>query len=153
VVAGCYLFVFQVFVMQAATMAPTLVVSDHVLASRYPYGYGQYSLPFPLPSFSGRFFGHEPSRGDIVVFRWPDRDGGQHVDRLIGMPGERIQLLKGILYINGEPVKREQIRGYALDRLWCPQGVPGMAKRWRETLPNGVQYEILACTGAGPYQN
>ena len=134
-------FAFQQFHIPSGSMKPTLLVGDLLAVAKYPYGYSRYSLPFSLPLFSGRIFAAEPSRGDIVVFRLPRNDSEDLIKRIIGLPGDRVQMIGGALHLNGEPVKRERI-----DDIVDTDEFPGRAalvKRWRETLPNGVSYVTL----------
>jgi signal peptidase I len=119
-------------------MMPTLLIGDYIFASKFAYGYTRYSLPLSPPLFEGRIFGAEPRRGDVVVFRLPRDDATDYVKRLVGLPGDRVQMIGGALYLNGTAVKRERIDDFVYD-----DGRPMRAKRWRETLPNGVSYETL----------
>jgi signal peptidase I len=132
-------FLFQPFEIPSAAMMPTVLVEDNLFVSKYAYGYSHYSLPRSPPLFTGRIFGHEPSRGDVVVFRLPKDDSVDYIKRVIGLPGDRIQMINGLLHINGAPVKRERISDFIDDESGGAQRV----KRWRETLPNGVRYETL----------
>src|SRR5260370_15001449 len=85
-------FLFQPFSLPAASMIPTLLAGDYVFAAKYSYGYSRYSLPFsPLP-FSGRVFGSEPARGDVIVFRLPKDLSTDYVKPFVGIPGDRIQI-------------------------------------------------------------
>src|SRR3984957_6214486 len=93
-------FLFQPFNIPAASMVPTLLVGDYLFVSKYPYGYTHYSLPFSPRLFSGRIFGSAPSRGDVVVFRLPKNDSVDYIKRVVGLPGDRIQMREGQLYIN-----------------------------------------------------
>ena len=102
-------FLFQPFNIPSGSMKETLLVGDYLFVSKYSYGYSHYSLPFSPPIFSGRIFGSEPTRGDIVVFRLPKDDSTDYIKRVIGLPGDRIQMRDGLLHINGVPVKRERI--------------------------------------------
>jgi signal peptidase I len=124
-------FLFQPFNIPSGAMMPTLLIGDYFFVSKYSYGYSHYSLPLSPPLFTGRIFGHEPSRGDVVVFRLPKDDSTDYIKRVIGLPGDKIQMIDGLLHINGTPVKRERISDF-ID-----------VKRWRETLPNGMSYETL----------
>jgi len=133
--------VFQQFHIPSGSMKPTLLVGDSLAVAKYPYGYSRYSLPFSLPLFSGRIFAAEPSRGDIVVFRLPRNDSEDLIKRIIGLPGDRVQMIGGALHLNGEPVKRERIED-VVDTDEFP-GRVALVKRWRETLPNGVSYITL----------
>jgi signal peptidase I len=128
---------FQPFNIPSGSMKATLLVGDYLFVSQYSYGYSRYSLPFSLPMFSGRIFGSEPKRGDVAVFRLPRDTSVDYIKRVIGLPGDRIQMIGGLLHINGAPVKRERI-GDVLDD---ESGVA--VRRWRETLPDGVSYETL----------
>src|SRR4029078_6107608 len=93
-------FLFQPFNIPSGSMRDTLLVGDYLFVSKYSYGYSHYSFPFSPPLFSGRIFGSEPSRGDIVVFRLPKDDSTDFIKRVIGLPGDRIQMKDGVLHIN-----------------------------------------------------
>jgi signal peptidase I len=121
---------FQSFNIPSGSMEATLLVGDYLFVSTYSYGYSHYSLPFSPPLFSGRVFGSEPKRGDVVVFRLPRDDSVDYIKRVIGLPGDRIQMIDGLLQINGVAVKRERAEDY-IDHDDGPQ--PIRVKRWRET--------------------
>jgi signal peptidase I len=143
-------FLFQPFNIPSGSMESTLLVGDFLFVSKYTYGYTHYSLPFSPPLFSGRIFGSEPKRGDVVVFRLPKDDSVDYIKRVIGLPGDTIQMIDGVLHINGEAVKREP----APDFIDTDQGPPAVhIKRWRETLPNGISYETLDLVDNGFYDN
>jgi len=143
-------FLFQPFNIPSGSMKATLLVGDYLFVSKYSYGYSHYSIPLSPPLFSGRIFGSEPSRGDIVVFRLPKDDSTDYIKRVIGLPGDRIQMINGLLHINGTGVKRERIEDFVdTDE----NGATVRIKRWRETLPNGVSYESLDCVDNGFYDN
>src|SRR5690606_4287732 len=103
-------FVFRSFLLEpyqipSASMRPTLMEGDHLFVAKYSYGYSRYSFPFSPPLFRGRIFAQEPQRGDIVVFR--GRDGGDkeyYIKRIVGMPGDQIQMKLGVLHINGNAI-------------------------------------------------
>ena len=133
-------FLFQPFNIPSESMEETLLVGDHLFVSTYAYGYTHYALPFSLPLFSGRIFASEPKRGDVVVFRLPRDDSKDFIKRVIGLPGDRIQMIGGVLHINGAAVKRERAEDY-IDNDEGPE--PIRVKRWRETLSNGVSYYTL----------
>jgi signal peptidase I len=141
---------FQPFNIPSGSMEGTLLVGDYLFVSTYSYGYTHYSLPFSPPLFSGRIFGLEPTRGDVVVFRLPRDDSIDYIKRVIGLPGDRIQMIDGQPYINGVAVKREPVEDY-IDRDEGPD--PVHVKRWRETLPNGVSYETLDRIDNSDYDN
>jgi signal peptidase I len=133
-------FLFQPFNIPSGSMKATLLVGDYLFVSKYSYGYSHYSLPFSPPLFSGRIFGVEPNRGDVVVFRLPKDDSTDYIKRVIGFPGDRIEMKQGVLHINDQPVKRERMDDF-IDTDESGVAVP--VKRWRETLPNGVSYTTL----------
>src|ERR687891_608504 len=105
-------FLFQPFNIPSGSMKATLLIGDYLFVSKYSYGYSHYSLPFSPPLFSGRIFGSEPKRGDVVVFRLPRDDSTDYIKRVIGLPGDRIQMIGGVLHINGAAVKRERVEDY-----------------------------------------
>src|SRR6202035_189598 len=121
-------FLFQPFNIPSGSMIPTLLVGDYLFVSKYSYGYSHFSFPFSPPLFSGRILGRDPQRGDVVVFRLPRDDSTDYIKRVIGLPGDKIQVREGLLYINGEPVKRERLADFRDDET-----AGGLAKRGRET--------------------
>jgi signal peptidase I len=125
-------------------MKATLLIGDYLLVSQYSYGYSRYSLPLSPPLFSGRIFGSAPERGDVAVFRLPTDDSADYIKRVIGLPGDRIQMVGGLLHINGAPVRRERL-GDLID----DENGGERIRRWRETLPNGVSYESLDLEDGG----
>ena len=100
-------FLFQTFNIPSGSMEATLLVGDYLFVSKFSYGYTHFSLPFSPPLFSGRILGSEPKRGDVVVFRLPRDTSIDYIKRVIGLPGDSIQMLDGLLYINGVAIKRE----------------------------------------------
>jgi signal peptidase I len=146
-------FLFQPFNIPARSMAPTLLVGDYFFVAKYAYGYTHYSLPFSPRLFSGRIFGSAPGRGDVVIFRVPKDDSVDYVKRVVGLPGDRIQMKQGLLYINDTPVTRERLPNFADGGDSCGTDANAGTKRWRETLPNGVSYETLDCVDNGFYDN
>src|SRR5262249_257330 len=101
--------------------------------------YSRYSFPLSPPLFTGRILASEPQRGDLVVFRLPRDDSVDYIERIVGLPGDRIQMRNGLLHINGVPVKRDRIEDFREE----DGGRVRSVKRWRETFPNGVSYETL----------
>jgi signal peptidase I len=142
-------FLFQPFNIPSGSMKETLLVGDYLFVSKFSYGYSRYSFPFSPPIFSGRIMASQPARGDIVVFRLPKDDSTDYIKRVIGLPGDRIQMMGGVLHINGTPVARERIEDFIDDE----GGRPARVKRWRETLPNGVSYTTLDLVDSGFYDN
>ena len=145
-------FLFQPFNIPSGSMKATLLVGDYLFVSKYSYGYSHYSIPFSPPLFSGRIFGSEPQRGDVVVFRLPKDDSTDYIKRVIGLPGDRIQMKDGLLYINDVPVQRERLSDF-IGEDPCGSDATARVKRWKETLPNGVSYETLDCVDNGFYDN
>src|SRR4051794_23052695 len=142
-------FLFQPFNIPARSMAPTLLEGDYLFVSKYAYGYTHYSLPFSPRLFSGRIFGASPARGDVVVFRSPKDDSVDFIKRVVGLPGDRIQMRAGQLYINGTAVTGGRLTDFVGDA--CGTDPEAKIKRWRETLPNGAGYETLDCVDNGFY--
>ncbi|WP_028033400.1 signal peptidase I [Chelativorans sp. J32] len=133
-------FLFQPFSIPSGSMRPTLLEGDYLFVTKWAYGYSRYSLPFSPPLFSGRIWGGEPERGDVVVFKYPPDPSLDYIKRVIGLPGDHIQMREGQLYINGTAVPREkigQIDNVDITELARPVDI------YRETLPNGVSYETL----------
>jgi signal peptidase I len=141
---------FQPFNIPSGSMEETLLIGDYLFVSKYSYGYSHYSFPFSLRLFSGRIWSASPQRGDVVVFRLPKDDSIDYIKRVIGLPGDRIQMIGGLLHINGAPVKRERIEDYVDTN---ENGATVRIKRWRETLPNGVSYTTLELIENGFYDN
>jgi signal peptidase I len=140
----------QPFNIPSGSMKETLLVGDYLFVSKYSYGYTHFSIPFSPPLFSGRIFGSEPQRGDVVVFRLPSDTTTDYIKRVIGLPGDKIQVIDGVVNINGQPVKREKVD----DFVEIEEGVRGQpVKRWKETLPNGVSYYTLDLVENGPADN
>ena len=133
-------FLFQPFNIPSGSMKSTLLVGDYLFVSKYAYGYSRFSFPFGLDLFEGRIWAAQPKRGDIAVFKLPRDDTTDYIKRVIGLPHDKIQMIDGVLNINGKPVKRERVDDYVTtDSL---RGEVHVA-RYRETLPNGVSYLTL----------
>jgi signal peptidase I len=133
-------FLFQPFSIPSGSMEDTLLIGDYLLVSKYAYGYSHFSFPLSPDIFEGRIFGREPQRGDVVVFKLPRDNRTDYIKRVIGLPGDRIQMIQGLLHINGQPVERERLPDVVRQE---PFGGGTTIARWRETLPNGVSYETL----------
>ena len=145
-------FLFQPFNIPSGSMKATLLVGDYLFVSKYSYGYSHYSIPLSPPIFSGRIFSSEPSRGDIVVFRLPREDSTDYIKRVIGLPGDRVQMKDGLLYINEKAVERQRMSDFVGEDP-CGNDAIARVKRWKETLPNGVAYETLDCVDNSFYDN
>src|SRR5499425_961857 len=100
------IFFYQPFNIPSGSMKETLLVGDYLFVSKLAYGYSRYSFPFGLNIFSGRIFGAEPKRGDVVVFKLPRDNSTDYIKRVVGLPGDEIQMRGGVLYINGQAVPK-----------------------------------------------
>ena len=131
-------FAFEPFSIPSGSMIPTLLVGDYLFVSKYSYGYSQYSFPFGIAPYSGRILEGMPERGDVVVFKKPTDTKTDFIKRIVGLPGDTIQVEGGILIVNGQPLPREPL-GTFVD----PDGGSFTAEMYRETMPNGVSYTVL----------
>jgi signal peptidase I len=151
-------FVVAPFSIPSGSMLPTLYIGDYLMVAKWPYGYSRYSFPWGIPSFDGRLFEHLPKRGDVVVFRHPV-ENNDLIKRVIGLPGDTIELRGGQVILNGRPLPRVALRPYNLpmsantpckvvppaspltagvgDRTYC------IYPAFRETLPGGPSYTTL----------
>lgn len=160
-------FIVSPFNIPSESMQPRLLIGDYLLVAKWPYGYSRYSLPFSLPLIPGRIFASEPERGDVVVFKAPPTLKDDYIKRVIGLPGDVIQMRNGILEINGVAVKKERIADLVIPvtanmteaaelegtpfPCWRPDfeetSKAGVRQcrypRYAETLPSGRQYDIL----------
>jgi len=140
------IFLFQPFNIPSGSMIPTLLVGDYLFVSKYSYGYSRYSFPFGPNLFSGRIWAKEPERGDVVVFKLPRDNETDYIKRVIGLPGDEIQMTHGVLHINGEAVKKERVDDFVMHD---PSGRERHMARYMETLPNGVTYPVLDLVNEG----
>src|SRR4029450_10646119 len=137
---------YEPFNIPSGSMKPTLLIGDYLFVAKWSYGYSRYSLPLGLDLFGGRIFASSPQRGDVAVFKLPNDPNVDYIKRIIGLPGDQIQVKEGILYINGQAVQRQKIADYVDDsgeRL----------TQYIETLPNGVQHRILERSDDAPLDN
>lgn len=139
------------FYVPSGSMEPTLLIGDALLASKYPYGYSAASVPLnvALPSTS-RVLGALPQRGDVVVFRWPGDRSEVWVKRVVGLPGDRIQMRQGELYINGQPAT---LKPDGTGEAENDDGSKTVAPRFVETLPGGRSHPILKLRAHGFLDN
>ncbi|MEK9610607.1 MAG: signal peptidase I [Alphaproteobacteria bacterium] len=138
-------FLFEPFNIPSGSMMPTLLVGDYLFVSKYSYGYSRYSFPLGLIAFDGRIAESQPERGDIAVFRQPNKTSVTFIKRIVGLPGDRIQVKGGILHINGTAVERQQVgEGTATN------GVSVMSYSvYKETLPGGRTHLIQEMSDRG----
>jgi len=159
-------FIVAPFSIPSGSMVPRLLIGDYLFVSKWSYGYSRYSLPFGLGSFDGRFFGGVPERGDVVVFRYPGSND-DWVKRVIGLPGDTVEVRDGQVILNGQPVQRHRIadlqvpispnspcdraRGDRIAPAQADNGTDCAYPRFRETLPGGRSYDVLdQISNAGP---
>jgi signal peptidase I len=151
-------FVTAPFMIPSGSMLPNLMIGDYFFGAKWPYGYSRYAFPFGLFHFQGRLLAGEPKRGDILVFRYPGGDV-DYVKRLIGLPGDRVQMRHGQLILNGQAVPKVRIADWLMERSpnspcsfvgnYHPAPVVEQGHvycrypRYRETLPGGRSYEVL----------
>lgn len=138
----------QPFYVPSGSMEPTLQIGDELMASKFPYGFSRFSLPFDLaPASRHRLFESTPARGDVVVFRLPRDPDVVYVKRVVGLPGDRLRMHQGRLIINDEILPLEDV---AADDMELQSGLKVPARRLIETLPGGVRHPILKVTWNGP---
>jgi signal peptidase I len=154
---------FQPFWIPSGSMKDTLLIGDFLFVNKMAYGYSRHSCPFSMCPFSGRIFGNEPERGDVVVFRHPVNNS-DFIKRVVGLPGDRIQMQNGVLYINGQaaPQRDDGLFTETYERQGPAGGLPqcinrpvplGEAcekERAIETMPGGTEHAVLNITNAGP---
>jgi signal peptidase I len=142
IAVGVRTVALEPFNIPSGSMIPTLLIGDYLFVSKYSYGYSKHSIPFSPPLFAGRVFDSLPKRGDVAVFKLP-RDGRtDYIKRIVGLPGDRIQMIGGILHINGDPVRRQRVEDYTDRAGVCPVRL----MQYVESLPGGVQHRILECS-------
>jgi len=130
-------FLFQPFYIPSSSMEPNLLIGDRLFVSKYSYGYSKHSFPFSPKIFENRIFKNTPKVGDVIVFKTPADDRTDYIKRLIGMPGDKIQIVNSNLYINDIKVEKKKINN--LFKISCGGNLID-AEFFEETLPNGKQY-------------
>ena len=133
-------FLFQAFFIPSSSMEPTLLVGDRLFVSKFTYGYSKHSFPFSLPLISDRVLFSEPERGDTIVFKTPENLKIDYIKRLVGLPGDKIQMINGVLNINDIPIIRKKIRE---ESKIINNSQILTASVYKETLPNGVSFETF----------
>lgn len=137
-------FLFEPFNIPSTSMKPTLLVGDYLFVYKPSYGYSRYSFPFGLAPIEGRIWGKEPQRGDIMVFNLPRQGGINLIKRVIGLPGDQVQVINGRLYINGKIVPREFVRTFDEDKSKDDANSREIVKttEYLETLPGGIIHSV-----------
>jgi len=128
---------FQPFYIPSSSMEPNLLIGDRLFVSKYTYGYSRHSFPFSPKIFNGRFFSSLPKRGDIIVFKTPADNRTDYIKRLIGLPGDEIQIIKGEILINNIPIKRTKPK--KSNEINCGNS-KNVSQIFTETLSNGISY-------------
>ncbi len=149
-------FFLSPFNIPSESMLPRLQNGDYLLAAKWPYGYSRYSLPFSVPLLPSRILASQPERGDVVIFKAPPGNDIDYIKRVIGLPGDQVQMIGGQLYLNGQPVPKQRIADFEIamspnTRCYLPQfeskredGTPVCRyPQYRETLPGGRSYNVL----------
>lgn len=137
-------FAYEPFRIPSGSMIPTLLVGDYLFVSKFSYGYSKFSFPFAMVPLKDRLFFTQPRRGDVVVFKEPNDTSVDYIKRVIGLPGDTVQMKAGRLYINGEIVPRQRIADYIETE---PTGSVSRFTQYMETLPGGVSHPILEMHG------
>jgi signal peptidase I len=149
---------YEPFNIPSGSMVPTLLVGDYLFVSKFSYGYSRYSLPFGLPLFSGRVLlpglSHPPQRGDVAVFKLPTDPSTDYIKRIVGLPGDHIQMRHGELYINDQLVPRRPAGDYSYEE----GGVNVVLHEYTESLPRGpgeepFEHPIIKVGDNGPLDN
>jgi signal peptidase I len=140
---------YEPFNIPSGSMLPTLLVGDYLFVAKFSYGYSRYSVPFGLPLISGRVLASEPARGDVAVFKLPSDNKTDYIKRIVGLPGDRIQIRDGRLHINDVVVDRERIA----DFVAADGAMVTRLTQYIETLPNGRRHRILEASDNSQYDN
>jgi signal peptidase I len=151
IAVGIRTIAFEPFNIPSGSMIPTLLVGDYLFVSKFSYGYSRHSMPFSPNLFQGRIWGALPERGDVAVFKLP-RDGStDYIKRIVGLPGDRIQVRQGLLHVNGQAVRREALGLYTVEG----DGPRITVRHFRETFPGATPrpHEILEAQDDGPFDN
>ncbi|MGI9409977.1 MAG: signal peptidase I [Hyphomicrobiaceae bacterium] len=143
-------FFYQPFNIPSGSMKGTLLVGDYLFVSKLSYGYSRYSFPWGLVPFSGRVFADKPERGDIAVFKLPRDNSTDYIKRVIGLPGDTVQMRRGVLYINGKAIPKKRVADF---QARSETGLRRRVPQYVETLPNGVEYRVLDEEPNSPFDN
>lgn len=146
-------FAYEPFNIPSGSMKPTLLVGDYLFVSKFSYGYSKHSLPLSLPLFEGRVFDEMPERGDVAVFKLPSDNRTDYIKRIVGLPGDRIQVKESILFINGEAVGLESLGDFTDEQYFDARLGEQKVPMFEETLPGGRTHLILEMTDRGRLDN
>jgi len=130
-------FLYQPFYIPSSSMEPNLLIGDRLFVSKFSYGYSRHSLPFSPSSLNERIFFKKPDIGDVIVFKTPADNRTDYIKRLMGLPGDTIQIIEGVIYLNDEPIKRNKVK--LLTKITCGKD-EFMPEAFEEILPNGKKY-------------
>jgi len=147
IAVGVRTFAYEPFNIPSSSMEPTLLIGDYLFVSKLSYGYSRHSLPFGLPLFSGRILFSEPEVGDVAVFAYPRDNKTDYIKRIVGLPGDKIEVREGVLHINDVPVRRELLSASEMAELGYADSV-GLL--YYETLPNGRRHLIRELSDQRP---
>ena len=136
-------FAYEPFNIPSGSMYPTLLVGDYLFVSKFSYGYSRHSFPYGAGLFKGRIWRTSPKRGDVAVFKLPTDNETDYIKRIVGLPGDKIQVREGVLYINDKVVERVRTEDY---EYWNRYGELVKYAQYIETLPNGRSYKVLDAT-------
>ncbi|MDE2564054.1 MAG: signal peptidase I [Sphingomonadales bacterium] len=149
-------FIFSPFNIPSESMLPKLVDGDYLLAAKWPYGFSRYSMPFSIPLIPGRVLPHDPKRGDVVIFKAPPGNDVDYIKRVVGLPGDTVQMLHGQVILNGKPIPKVRVADFTVavspnthcyDVQFEKTTADGQTicsyPRFRETLPGGKSYDVL----------
>lgn len=142
-------FLYEPFNIPSGSMLPTLEIGDYLFVYKPSYGYSRHSFPFGLAPIEGRIFSDPPKRGDVIVFKLPTNPGIDYIKRIVGLPGDRVQVIDGRLYLNGALVPREPV---GLRQI-SERGLTSTLAVYIETLPGGVMHEIYEEADDRPLDN
>ena len=143
-------FFYQPFNIPSGSMKGTLLVGDYLFVSKLSYGYSRYSFPWGMVPFNDRIFSGQPKRGDIAVFKLPRDNSTDYIKRVIGLPGDTVQMRRGVLYINGKNIPKKRVEDF---ETRSRSGLRRRLLQFEETLPNGVKYRVLDAEADGPSDN
>ncbi len=141
-------FAFEPFNIPSGSMLPTLLIGDYLFVSKYSYGYSKHSFPLSFVPISGRYFFSEPKRGDVAVFKLPSDNKTDYIKRIIGLPGDKIQLQNGRLFINEKIISRDRIEDFIDDKSYGYQN-----KQYLELLPNNYEHKIIEFSDSNLFDN